>query len=344
MSQKMSKRITLLGLLMTASIVAYHCGGAAYDISFYPGRFNVFMSQCFESLAIFAMSYFFMTTGFLLFYKLNKDTYRRKIVKRVSTLLIPYICWQVLTIIYFSLHGAHWDINALISTIFLFDCWPPDGALWYIYAVFFLAIFLTPILLTIFKNKKMGYLFVISFSILLLTFDFIRPSFLSHGYIPNLYTYLPSYLFGSFFGFFCPEEERGRDHLPYFVWPAFLVIFLNNKWDYILLNYILRILPVFLLYYLPIPSVLLDKESTVTKIALHLSNVSFLVYALHQPLMGKFISFAVPIFDQIPIAIVGNLLIRISCVLYFVLLALLIHLIMKMFAPKLLQALTGGRS
>ncbi len=63
---------------------------------------------CAQILARIAVPLFFMFSGFLFFYKTNKftaKTYIGKLKKRVRTLLIPYLFWNILFVVFYNVSG-----------------------------------------------------------------------------------------------------------------------------------------------------------------------------------------------------------------------------------------------
>ena len=61
---------------------------------------NDHVSIAFNQIGILAMSYFFTVTGFLLFSGLSYGKISSKIRKRVKTLLIPYLVWELIATCY----------------------------------------------------------------------------------------------------------------------------------------------------------------------------------------------------------------------------------------------------
>lgn len=92
MNQSISRRISYFNIFFTICIVCYHCGSPAIG----PSRLNLLLNDIFDGFCAVAMSYFFTVTGFLLFNNLSSRTYARKIKSRIRTLLMPYLCWEIL--------------------------------------------------------------------------------------------------------------------------------------------------------------------------------------------------------------------------------------------------------
>lgn len=76
-----SDNIKMLGVVMTAAIVMYHCGatassnagGGTVDL-----WLNDHVSIAFNQIGVFAMSYFFTATGFLFFLGLSWEKFHQR--------------------------------------------------------------------------------------------------------------------------------------------------------------------------------------------------------------------------------------------------------------------------
>lgn len=141
MNQEISRRISFLGFVMTCGIVLYHCGPspAVPSVGLDQVCFDA-ISNFFTNTATLAMSYFFAVTGYLLFLNLSLRGWAGKVKRRTFSLLVPYLAWQCLTFAVNLLHHEAMTKREFLKTTFLLDQWPPDGALWYLYAVFLLAL------------------------------------------------------------------------------------------------------------------------------------------------------------------------------------------------------------
>ena len=211
MNQKVSEKIKILGFLMTCFMVFYHCGALdnSYALNATDAGFNTFSSYIFDAMGKLVMSYFFAVTGFLLFRNLNLKNYPIKIKRRVFSLLIPYVTWQVIVTLKLVLQGKYiFSLQDFLCKTFFLVMWPLNGAMWYLYAIFLLAL-ISPIFLLIFKNKKVGWCLVLATIIFLaangnITNElFIR--IVNHGFVGNIFFYFPSYLVGAFYGKFYDE-------------------------------------------------------------------------------------------------------------------------------------------
>lgn len=104
-----SKTIAFLRLPLIVGVVLIHSklsdvviGGVKYvDVDQYPffSGFSYLFSSVFPAIAV---PLFFFISGFLFFFKsdgFNRQTYFQKLKKRARTILIPYICWNLMILL-----------------------------------------------------------------------------------------------------------------------------------------------------------------------------------------------------------------------------------------------------
>ena len=341
MNPEISKRISFLGFFMTCMVVLYHCGPSpAPPLSEFDQVCFDHITNTFVSLATLAMSYFFTVTGFLLFQNLSIRNWKDKIKRRVFSLLVPYLVWQFATYLINILHHEEMSHRDFLETVFLMKQWPPDGALWYLYGIFLLALF-SPIILLLYEHANALWSFWGTFAFILFLCWFkafpLASSVCSYGYIGNILQYIPSYLLGAYFG--CYFAKGSEKNCLRYILAALLTAYVADTFiSGFFLTISLQLLPILLLYLLPIPNSICNRK---------VYHLSFLVYALHQPLLKHFLH---PIRDLIYVvqptasASVINGLGRVLYLLFILLFAWIIHTVLTRFSPKLLNLLTGGRS
>lgn len=156
MPKQLNARIARLSLYMTCFVALFHCGSPE-DVLAVSARDLQLSSQLAEvigQLAVFAMSFFMAVSMYRLFSGLTLQTYGRKISRRVRSVLIPFVLWQLLFLALFKLQGADWSFRECLIRVFGFHMWPPDGPLWYLYSLFLLAL-LSPLLL-IMRHRRLS--------------------------------------------------------------------------------------------------------------------------------------------------------------------------------------------
>lgn len=340
MNQKVSERIKILGFVMTCFMVFYHCAAsdASSAVNAIDGSFNRLISYDFDKMGVLVMSHFFAVTGFLLFNNLNMKNYPKKIKRRVFSLLIPYVTWQVIIAIKLVLQGKYiFSLKDYLYTTFGLVAWPLDGAMWYVYAIFLLAL-LSPIFLLIFKNEKVGWSIVLILIIFWATrWKIHNPQFLKvfgYGYVANICSYLPSYIVGAFFGKFYSQLNEQKS-LAYILSILFMAFLLQGAFPDFLYDITIRMMPILALALLPVVSSVKD---------VWVYKLTFLMYAMHQPLIGDIKPHIYNLYARVSIpASVSNVLTRIIILSIDICLSAVIYVVLKKFAPKVLNTLTGGR-
>lgn len=283
-------------------------------------------------------------SGFLLFKNISFKNYLEKIQKRIFSLLIPYLLWQLFfAIIRLDMLGQSRESINFVKTVFLFEQWPPDGPLWYLYAIFLLALF-SPILILIYKNRRCGQAFILIamlFSNYSLATGPLSNSNLSYTVIPNIIKYLPSYIMGTYFGFFHYRSMKLRDLSTITILLVLSMIFndngsmANTALEGMLKRTTLNIIPMLLVYTLP----------EIKKLdGLLQMKFTFLMYAVHP----VFVALIVPTvyswaLNRFGLYFLANIA---SCALVLsasIATSLALHKLGTKYAPKTLNVLTGGR-
>ena len=335
MNQSISRRISYLNIFFTICIVCYHCGSPAIGSS----RLNLLLNDIFDGFCAVAMSYFFTVTGFLLFNNLSSRTYARKIKSRIKTLLMPYLCWEILFTIVLTAAGvASYSPQRWIRTVFLFDMWPPDGALWYVYAVFIMAL-PSLVLLSFLKKRSVAFksiliLYPVLYLVHLRYFTG-EAGELAYGYFGNIISYIPSYLTGAFFGSL--NHEESQHYLKKLLLPIALMSVVGFDRPNIFGWCATRLIPLLLLYGAPLFRQKVDGP-------LPLQNLTFLMYAIHLPFQFLFktqLSAFAEIASFHPAAY--NLFYRLLTIVSVIIISKIIHFLMSKVCPPALRLLTGGR-
>ena len=329
MTKEQSSRIRVIGFLMTLAIVMYHVGNGGVprcndsdELTYtaLSGLFNY-------TLAPLAMCWFYTTTAFLLFYHLTPANFIPKLKRRFVTLLLPYVIWQVLFIP--QNPPASW--KSFIKTVFFLQQFPPNGPLWYIYAIFVLA-FLSPLLWLLLRGRKTGFIAAVGLAlgsyILLQSKGDVLP-----GNIPNMLKYTPAYLFGAYFGLHADDSEH--EQLKYMLLILVGALLINPFKDNFFFTFAMQILPMLMIYLCPV-----SERFAASPIC----GLSFLMYALHPLILG-----VVPdtvrgwMMKLTPYAWVTSLVGRLAMIPAIILLAWIVWRILSAVSPKLLSILTGGR-
>lgn len=153
---------------MTCFIVIYHSGSftAAKFLNRLDENLYTFTWRFFDNIGSLAMSFFFTTTVFFLYYNLNPKNVGKKLSRRIHSLLIPFLLWNLIYYILPIPNKGDFNLNEILRRLII-D--PFDGPLWYMLVIGLLAIF-CPIFIKIFKHKKNIYMFIYCFMSIMFLF------------------------------------------------------------------------------------------------------------------------------------------------------------------------------
>ncbi len=334
MDQELRDRIPILNFLFMMEVILYHCESPnnALAINSFDLWCNNFITNFVTLMGGPCMSFFFCVTGFLLFYGMNFRNYGQKLKKRVSTILIPYVLWQIIYILKSILQGKRWTFLGAVVKVFLLQVWPPLGAFWYLYAVFLLAL-ISPVFLLLFRNEKIaGFVPPVLIIALRLLDKYYRLDF---GYMGNVILYFPAYIIGCYLGN-SYDRYTDRDRLCYLLSYIVLGITFNGIFKNFLLEMTLEPFSAVLLFLFPVKSWMKNRR---------IYSLSFLILAIHQSVISVSVYRIRALTAKlIPYVFVSNLIGRIFGILLSIGAAAVLRAIMKRFAPKTLNVLTGGRA
>ena len=96
MDGKISNKISFLSLIMIVGVIMYHS-----DLRY--------LSDYATILSMVIMPYFFAVSGFFAVRGLTRTNCFERIKKRVKTLLIPYILWNLVQVIYYLIVSNNYN-------------------------------------------------------------------------------------------------------------------------------------------------------------------------------------------------------------------------------------------
>ena len=210
MSLKASNKIKYFTFIFTLLIVVYHARGEFRSAYASIALFQDYLVELYSLFGHFAMAFFFMTTGYLLYNNLTKDNACEKIKRRVKSLLIPFIIWNVIFMIA-EIVILHRPINGIYDLLIGFSFFPYDGPLWYVFAIFVLSLLATLIIRITDKRIHKAIVIIISLVSLFIYFYFYTTISVSESkefitWIVRFCGYFPCYLVGSYIGLFHKES------------------------------------------------------------------------------------------------------------------------------------------
>ena len=345
MKKEFSEKFRYVGFIMTCAMVLYHC--PHIDNYYALSPLDAFVNSLFDSgiktLGVLIMSWFFSATGFLLFRGYSMENYPEKIKRRVFSLLLPYLAWQLIIVLIDALQGQYdFVLTDFLTKTFLLEIWPIDGPLWYVYAVFLLAV-LSPPLFFLLKRKKL-FAWAAILALILLTEackNINAPAvrnIVEYGYIGNILTYIPAYLVGAFFGYYHNEDSSPDLYLVLSL--LLMALLLNSVSDGFFYYASLQMLPIAALYLLPSFPVLHGRK---------IYRLSFLIYAMHLPLItdlwSPVLGFYMNTVGRLTMAAsIGSITTNLMLLAADITLAALVYAVLSRIMPRLLALLTGGRA
>ena len=158
-----SNKIKWINLFFSITVVAMHC---VRVWEMYYGKSDSVISFLFVYLETFAMTFFFLMSGFWLFYSYGKYNYFEMIKKKIHSVFMPYILWGVLKVITVQI----WSLiekrqlkysmldsvkNLLFIKIGPISFEPLNGPVWYLIRIMSYFI-VAPILYYLIKDKLTG--------------------------------------------------------------------------------------------------------------------------------------------------------------------------------------------
>lgn len=198
MRKEDSHRLTYIYFIMSVMIVALH----VVDAQFYqPNRIASIVYSFSRVVCNMAVPAFFFLSAFLLFRTITTKTYLTLLKRKVKTLVVPYLLWNIILMlaqnVKFILRGGHIqeDFFAVCRKIVMSDY---NSVLWFVRVVV-VFVLLSKIIEQLLKNKRLfwivtGASFVINIT---LTYNI--------GY-SHFYYWLPVYLLGAYLGYYHENE------------------------------------------------------------------------------------------------------------------------------------------
>lgn len=327
-----SIRIIKLNFVLTIFIILLHghvpVGESKLCLTNSPLWYDLF-EHFIVNVFCTAVPTFFAISAYLLFRNYNNIfDYKKKVVSRIYSLVIPYLCFSLFFLVLFNILFFIKDGEIRTTSLYtiLMDTYTCkyDSPIWYIRALFYFVL-CSPILLYIFLINS------IYINVLILLISLIVPLFLNIPYDTFFY-WLPILIVFSYIGYkypnlFFKENLVGKNisiiSLIIFV---FLCCFMNEDDDKSYGYWIFRMILPFL--FIMIMELFNFKEKPYF-------NMTFFWYMLH----GAFPPIAYQIFNPTT----GNLWYVILTPVFVTSATILVTLFIKSFFPNLFIFLSGNR-
>lgn len=106
-----SQSIEWLRFICAALIVLFHCFervGVETTCSYHNGTYDITRLMFSRGICEIAVPVFFLISGYLFFRGMenwNTSVWVNKIKRRIKTLLVPYILWNIISVMFFVAYG-----------------------------------------------------------------------------------------------------------------------------------------------------------------------------------------------------------------------------------------------
>ncbi|MBO7477146.1 MAG: acyltransferase [Salinivirgaceae bacterium] len=366
-----SKTISFLRFPLIVGVVFIHfdlikCGLLSQGNT-YPGWFYFIINFFSEVIPQVGVPLFFVFSGYLFFYhtEFNIDTYKRKLLSRTKTLLIPYFLWNIIAVLVLFFYkipfletvfpdaakmeiqytpirilNLFFDRNNCIfirQTTTINNPYPINIPMWYIRELFVMVL-LSPVIFQLIKKMKWWFVILLG-----AVWGFFGQFFIPDG------SYFSSFCKAAFFfswGAYYSIENRNfvedmqkERYLPILYLPLAIFDALTKNVGFNAYIHNATVI-VGIITFVSVAAKLLEDEKV--KVNEQLTKCCFFVYALHNLII---VSLGKTMISLLNIS--GN--IYAMLLLYFVvpvitiLLCIAIYMLLKRFFPALCGILTGGR-
>lgn len=302
MNKTISEAITFLRFPLACMIVLKHYyvpdisaeiigGGSVYS------NIGNFVSQILPAIPV---PLFFIISGYLYFCNLpidkgfNKEQYKDKTKKRIKSLLIPYLCWNLLVLVFYAITQqlttgtsvmakegyiliSDYKIIDYIKAFTAIDSTglPIDGPLWFIRDLFIMAV-LSPLFYYGIKYLKYGWL------VLMIVINFATP--FTHIMGPIFFSTgaTIALIKNDFMDTLTEERTESMSIILFFVLLISFTIscFGGYKTGTLLFNFLFRL--VGSLCILSMATIFV--KANWNKIPLWMGTASFFIFAIHKPI------------------------------------------------------------
>ena len=351
-----SERLQVLRFPLIVGIVFLH----AYwtDVEFSYGIIGMVRSGPFSGfvrdfvslgLARMAVPLFFSMSGYLFFYGFNwsLEKYKIKIKSRVKTLLIPFILWNLFTLVFLAVAQSFPATqiffsgkNVPISSFTLYDYFnamigidkPPISYQFWFIRDLMVVVLLVPVLHIVYKMIPTVFIVIIT----ILWFFQFWPI-----YIPSIEAFF-FFNFGTYLAVtetnIFKVDKSGKWVLLIYIFILVVETLTRGSAFYEYLHRAGIILGITAALY---ATKFVHRNHKLKKIMLWFSGCSFFVFAMHEPLLIISKKIAYKILE--PNTDIMVLTLYFAIPLFVISVSILVYLLLRSLMPKFLGILTGGR-
>ena len=340
------KKVTVVSFLMQLCVVMVHMNTDQYFELHASGAFSDSICEwvyrfCFDG-GVVSISFFMMCSAFLLYYNLTKENMWEKVRRRFSTLLIPFIIWNVIGMAFCAVYWWNTEgFDIIFSYIpFQFVMSRYCAVMWFSEALLFFLLFI-PVILWIMKKKILGELVVLgAFAGSYLDWAFLGKNIL-HQYIDfeiyRFLAYIPMYLLGAYLGVRFSREiisERYNNWMLKIV-AAFLWILSYALPESFLTYCLIMLRPIYIW-------MIIDRGWLTFRLKWWMEN-NFFIYATHYFLILAIVPLLCKVYTYVEVTNIFVTIWRFVCFFIIIFLCEGAGRLLIKFAPKVYGLCTGGR-
>lgn len=317
-------------------------GGTAHFQNWFDEKAFHFVLNIIQELSTLALGYFFATTAYFTYRDLTPDGVKGRIYRRVHTLLIPYLLWNLIYFVFYLVRGYQISQDTFWGEVVYRVFNPFAGSLWYVLAVFVLSL-LAPLVIRIINHRKSFIVLYILLCVVCFYFSVIDSKVFArweHGwYFIRLMCYLPNYFLGAIYASWFPNFDIRKKSVNLVFMIFFVIALLSTGLDNLpsALSWLIgRCLPVMMFLAFPVSAEFLKKDVP------QIFHASFIIYALHEVIVT---SIHYILYEKIIDFLVGWswILVRLATTIFTIVVSYIIWYILKKYCNGMLQILTGGR-
>lgn len=229
MSERISNKVKVYSLLFILIIFLYHCDA----------RYFLHVSDELDVLGPVGLSFFFMSSGYFMYLGATKEKMKARSLKRIKTLLVPYLFWNGIFFVYFLVSDSYFRqqwYKTLISRL-LFQ--PYNDVLWYLFTLFIFALLAWPCY-CLMKKKSTSIVFLLLLTALIMVVCIFKAETVVYGipygwWLVKIMPYLPMYFFGGFLALHLNKisVKSFKQSWPFII-ASILVVILKLRYDSIL--------------------------------------------------------------------------------------------------------------
>ena len=144
-----ARKVTFVSFLMQLGIVMVHMNTEQYfelgtSVTITDALCKWIYKLCFDGGTV-SLSFFMICSAFLLYYNLTKENVVEKFRRRIFSLLVPFMIWNVVGMVFYAVY--YWNtegFNIIFSYIpFQFAMYLYSAVMWFSKALLFLIMFIT---------------------------------------------------------------------------------------------------------------------------------------------------------------------------------------------------------